>query len=88
MYRVFVKPKPCSIMRALRDSESRMHLSKLAKETDTTYVYVTRLVSALEKEGFLKVEPMGKKRIVSLTDKGLAVANAIDDLRSKFEDKQ
>jgi predicted transcriptional regulator len=86
MYRVFVKPKPCSIMSALKDSDARMHLSKLAKETDTTYVYVTKLVSKLEKEGFLKIEPLGKKRIVSLTDKGLRVANAIDDLCSKFEE--
>ena len=88
MYRVFVKPKPCSIMSALKSTETRMHLSKLAKETDTTYVYVTKLVSKLEAEGFLKIEPMGKKRIVSLTDKGLQVANAIDDLCSKFEDNK
>jgi predicted transcriptional regulator len=88
MYRVFIKPKPCSIMSTLKDSESRMHLSKLAKETDTTYVYVTKLVSQLEKQGFLRIEPLGKKRIVSLTDKGLAVANAIEELCSKFEEQQ
>jgi predicted transcriptional regulator len=85
MFKVFARPKPCSIMSALKETDTSWHLSKLAKKTDTTYVYVTKLVSKLEADGYLRIEPKGKKRIVSLTEKGLRVANAIDDLSSKFE---
>jgi predicted transcriptional regulator len=88
MFEVFVKPKPCRIMTVLKCSDTSWHLSKIAKETDTTYVYVTKLVSSLEKKGYLQIESRGKKRIVKLTDKGLRVANAIDDLGSKFEDQE
>lgn len=88
MFEVFVRPKPCRIMTVLKCTDTSWHLSKLAKETDTTYVYVTKLVSRLEKQGFLQVEAKGKKRLVRLTEKGFRVANAIDDLNSKFEDKE
>jgi len=87
MFEVFAKPKPCRIMSVLKSTNTDCHLSKLAKETDTTYVYVTKLVSRLEKGGYLRIEPRGKKRIVKLTEKGLLVANAIDDLSKRFEEK-
>jgi predicted transcriptional regulator len=86
MFTVFARPKPCKILTALKDTDTRWHLSKLAKSTDTTYVYVTRLVSKLEEEGILTVESKGKMRIVKLTEKGMKIANAIDELMSSFED--
>lgn len=85
MFQVFARPKPCRIMTLLKDSESPWHLSKLAKSSETTYVYVTGLVSRLQKEGFVTVEAKGKKRLVKLTEKGMKVANAIDELRNRFE---
>ncbi len=86
MFGIFARPKPCSIMTTLKspDPSASWHLSKLAKATDTTYVYVTNLVRRLEKGGYLQVEAKGKKRIVRLTEKGLMVANAIDDLNKRL----
>jgi predicted transcriptional regulator len=71
-------------MTTLKNTESTWYLSKLAKATDTTYVYVTNLVRKLEKDGYLIIEHTGKKRIVKLTEKGLLVANAIDDLSKRL----
>jgi len=84
MFELFARPKPCRIMTALKEPDSTWYLSKLATSTGTTYVYVTRLVSKLEKGGYLQVEPKGKKRIVRLTEKGLMVANAITDLNNRL----
>jgi predicted transcriptional regulator len=84
---LFARPKPCSIMTTLKDPNSTWYLSKLATATGTTYVYVTKLVSRLEKDGYLQVEPKGKKRMVKLTEKGLLVANAIADLNSRLDAK-
>jgi predicted transcriptional regulator len=86
MLSVFARPKPCKIMTTLKDAGTDWHLSKLAKSTDTTYVYVTKLVSKLEEAEMVTVEPKGKRRIVRLTEKGLKIANAIDELMSSFED--
>ncbi len=84
MFETFARPKPCKIMTTLKNTEQTWYLSKLAKATDTTYVYVTNLVRKLEKGGLLNIEHTGKKRIVKLTEKGLLVANAIDDLGKRL----
>jgi predicted transcriptional regulator len=73
-------------MTILRDSETSWYLSKLAKNSDTSYVYVTKLVTTLVEEGLLSVEAKGKKRLVKLTEKGMEVAKAIDELKNTFED--
>ncbi|MFH1520688.1 MAG: hypothetical protein ABID61_03525 [Candidatus Micrarchaeota archaeon] len=86
MLAIFARPKPCRIMLTLRDSESSWHLSKLAKNTDTTYVYVTKLMTLLQKNGVVLIEAKGKKRIVKLTEKGMKIANTIDELRNYLED--
>lgn len=86
MFKIFARPKPCRIMTILRDSESSWHLSKLAKNSDTTYVYVTKLITTLAEGGLVTVEARGKKRIVKLTEKGMKVAKAIDELKNTFED--
>ncbi|MDD5340427.1 MAG: hypothetical protein PHV13_04215 [Candidatus ainarchaeum sp.] len=85
MFSVFARPKPCKIMTTLRDTEASWHLSKLAKVSDTSYVYVTRLVSRMQKEGLVTIEAKGKKRLVKLTEKGMKVANAITELMNKFQ---
>lgn len=85
MFQLFARPKPCRIMMLLREPDSVWHLSKLAKGSDTTYVYVTKLMSELSKNGIVTIEPKGKKRIVRLTDKGARVANAIFELRKMLE---
>jgi len=83
MLQLFARPKPCRIMMLLRDGE--WHLSKLAKNSDTSYVYVTHLVSKLAASGFVVVEPKGKKKLVKLTEKGVAVANIITELTNKLQ---
>ncbi len=85
MFQSFARPKPCRILSLLRDADTNWHLSKIAKESETTYVYVTKLVAALQKEGFVSVEPKGKKRVVKLTDKGMKAAKAIEELRNALE---
>lgn len=85
MFSAFARPKPCRIMMLLRDGETSWHLSKLAKSSDTTYVYVTKLISSLHREGFVTIEARGKKRVVKLTDKGMKVAKAVEELKNTFE---
>lgn len=85
MFQVFARPKPCKIMMLLRDAEGSWHLSKLAKNSDTTYVYVTHLITTLQKEGIVTIEAKGKKHMVKLTEKGMKIASAIYDLKNRFE---
>lgn len=86
MFSLFARPKPCRIMTLLRESESQLHLSRIARGSDTTYVYVTKLVGQMQKEGLVTIEARGKKRIVRLTEKGTSVANTIAELMNKLGD--
>ncbi|VVC02724.1 Uncharacterised protein [Candidatus Bilamarchaeum dharawalense] len=85
MLSIFARPKPCRIMLLLRDSEGSWHLSKLAKSSDTTYVYVTHLITMMQKNGLVIIEAKGKKRIVKLTEKGQKIANIINELKNATE---
>ena len=88
MFSVFCRPKPCRILTLLRETETSWHLSKIAKNTDTTYVYVTKLMSTLQKEGLVDIEVKGKKRVVKLTEKGLSTANLVHELMNKLDSSE
>jgi len=85
MFQLFMRPKPCRIMVLLREGETAWHLSKLAKSSETTYVYVTKLVGTLQKGGYVSVESKGNKKVVKLTDRGAAVANMLHELMIKMQ---
>lgn len=85
MFSLFARPKPCKMLITLKDSTNSWYLSKLAKATDTTYVYITKLVNRLEMDGILVTESKGKKRIVRLTEKGMQIANAIEELHNRLQ---
>ncbi|MFH1785581.1 MAG: winged helix-turn-helix domain-containing protein [Candidatus Micrarchaeota archaeon] len=86
MFAIFARPKPCRILLSLKDSEVSWHLSKLAKSTDTTYVYVTKLITKLQKGGLVTIDQKGKKRIVKLTESGMKLANTIEEFKNATED--
>ncbi len=85
MFGYFMRDKPARIIISLKDTNSIWYLSKLAKSCSVTYVFVTKFISKLEKVGIVTLETKGKKRIVSLTEKGIQVANLIDELKKKLE---
>ncbi|MBN1169765.1 Rrf2 family transcriptional regulator [Candidatus Micrarchaeota archaeon] len=85
MFSLLCRPKPCRILMLLRDNETSWHLSKLAKNSDTTYVYVTKLMSNLQGKGLVNIEVKGKKRIVKLTERGVGAANLIHELKNKLD---
>ncbi|MBD3397774.1 DUF4364 family protein [Candidatus Micrarchaeota archaeon] len=79
-----LKTKPANVFLFLKGSNPA-YLSEIAKETGTTYVYITHFVSKLMEKGFVSVEPKGKKKMVSLTEKGREVAAHIEEIRRKSE---
>jgi DNA-binding MarR family transcriptional regulator len=61
------------------------YLSQIAKETGTTYVYITGFASLLQEKGFVEIRPEAKKKLVRLTEKGKEVASRIESLREAME---
>ncbi len=81
---LFLKEKQAAAIIALKDQNSSWHLSKIARQTNSTYVYITKLMSILEKKGLVVLESKGKKRVVKLTEKGLKLANLLDEAKAQI----
>ena len=81
---IVLKAKTANVFLFLKSVESA-YLSEIAKETGTTYVYITNLVSLLAEKQLVGIEPKGKKKMVSLTEKGREIAAHIEEIRRKCE---
>ncbi len=83
IYSLLVKTKAASVLIALKDPELKWHLSKIARETKTTYVFVTNIIKIFNEQGLVILETKGKKRIAKLTEKGLKIASLLDQLKEQ-----
>ncbi|MEM3422313.1 MAG: helix-turn-helix domain-containing protein [Candidatus Bilamarchaeaceae archaeon] len=87
MLNEFFRIKPCKIILLLREEkegEKRKYISELARQSGSTYVHATNLIKKLERVGLVKTEKKGREKIVTLTEEGLKVANAISDAVSRL----
>jgi predicted transcriptional regulator len=82
---LLLKPKPCSILLLLKDSEQAWYPSKLARTAGASYVHVVNLLANLKKFGIVASEKKGKQNIFHLTEKGAYLALTLDDLVKKCE---
>ncbi len=81
---LFLKEKQVAALTVLRDQNALWHLSKIARQSGTTYVYITKLMTILEKKGLVTLETKGKRRIVKLTEKGLKLAAMLDESKAQI----
>lgn len=80
-----LKAKPVAVILALKDAGSVWYPSRLAQNAGASYVYVTNWLSRLEKSGWVKMEKKGRLQTVTLTEPGMTVANALDEMVKKIE---
>lgn len=78
-----LRDKPAKVFSLLKNKST--YLSDIAKETGTTYVYITHFITLLQQKGLVTIQSAGKKKTVLLTEKGKEVANAVEELRRKLE---
>jgi len=81
---LLLRSKPCKMLIALRDTSQRWSISKTAKESGATYVYTSAVIKKFENAGLVSSEAHGKLRQLRLTERGAAIASAIDDLVKKL----
>lgn len=83
-YQLLMKPKTVSILFALKDQAEGMHLSEIARNTKTTYVFVTNLVRIFAKIELVSIETKGKKKIAKLTEKGFKITNLLNQVKEQI----
>jgi len=76
--------KNARVLIALKEDGKRWYASNLAKEAGLSYVHVTELLDSFVRDGLVEIKKEGRVRRVLLTENGLKVANAIDELLSRL----
>ena len=87
MFNEVFREKSARVLLTLKDTSSSWHLSKLAKSCGVTYIFVTKLMSKLEQVGIVSFEMKGKKKVVTLTEKGIQIVNMMDEIKKRIEEK-
>ncbi len=82
---LFLKDKPALLLLKIKEAQKPIHISELARQAGVTYVYATSFLRMLESVGVVQFVKKGKLKIVELTDKGRALADAIDAAKKAEE---
>ena len=68
----------------LKNAKNEVYASSLAKNIDCTYSHVVKILQEMEKEGLVSFDKQGRLKLLSLTKKGMDVANYIDSIRNSL----
>jgi len=76
---IIFKRKPLRILLLLLQNK-KWYPSLLARESGQSYVHATKILNALEDIGLVSFDSTGKKKIITLTEKGEKLARAIEEV--------
>lgn len=66
----------------LRNSNSEVYASSLAKMVDCTYSHVVKILQEMEKAGIVAFQKQGRLKIIALTKKGQDIAEHANAIRN------
>lgn len=82
IFDVFFREKPAMMLLELKNYNSEIYASVLAKQIDCTYSHVVKILQEMEKSGLVSFKKQGRLKLLELTDKGRNIANNIEGIRS------
>jgi len=85
MKKLFLKTKPSAIFILLKDSQQAWYPSKLARASNSSYVHTVNMLAQLRKLGIVSMEKKGRQSIYVLTERGMHLANALEDFSKKCD---
>lgn len=82
IFNVFFRQKPAMMLVGLKNAKSEIYASSLAKQIDCTYSHVVKILQAMEKSDLINFDKQGRLKLLTLTKKGLDIAENIDKIRT------
>lgn len=82
IFGVFFREKPAMMLINLRNAKGEVYASNLAKQIDCTYSHVVKILQQMEKSGLVNFNKQGRLKLLSLTKKGMEVADNIDKVKN------
>jgi predicted transcriptional regulator len=78
---LFFRRKPALMLVSLKKNTRMRYGSILAKEVDCTYSHAVKILQTLEDLGLVEFDKQGRIKLIKLTRKGRAVADAIENIQ-------
>ncbi|PSH00790.1 MAG: hypothetical protein BRC30_01680 [Nanohaloarchaea archaeon SW_7_46_7] len=88
MKEIFLNEKPVMTLVTIRKSRKEIYGSIISRKIDTTYAHAVKIISQLEDEGLIKSEKQGRKKILTLTEKGERYADLFIEMLEMFEEEE
>ena len=82
IFEVFFSEKPAMMLVELKNANSQIYASVLAKQIDCTYSHVVKILQEMQKAELIKFKKEGRLKLLELTTKGRDVASNIESIRS------
>ncbi len=84
IFDVFFREKPAMMLVELKNHDTEIYASVLAKQIDCTYSHVVKILQEMEKAGLVAFKKQGRLKLLELTKKGRDIATNIEDIRNKL----
>ncbi|MFA5381694.1 MAG: hypothetical protein WC356_00885 [Candidatus Micrarchaeia archaeon] len=85
---IFMHIKPVKMLILLKEEEETWFLSKIARQSNSTYVYTKQIMDILKKENIIEIKEEGRIKKLNITPKGMEIANLLEELLKKCESKE
>ncbi len=82
IFDVIFREKPVMMLVELKNAQNEMYASTLAKKVDCTYSHVVKILQEMNKSGIIAFEKQGRLKILTLTKKGVEIAESLDKVRT------
>lgn len=84
---IFLNEKPVMTLVTIRKSQEDIYSSVISRKIDTTYAHTVKIISQMEEEGLLQSEKQGRKKILTLTQKGKQYSDLFIEMLELFEEE-
>ncbi|MBU1111354.1 MAG: winged helix DNA-binding protein [archaeon] len=82
IFEVFFREKPAMMLVELKNANSQVYASVLAKQIDCTYSHVVKILQEMQKADLINFKKEGRLKLLELTQKGRNIAQNIESIRS------
>ena len=82
IFDVFFREKPAMMLVELKNADSQVYASVLAKQIDCTYSHVVKILQEMQKAELINFKKEGRLKLLELTKKGSDVANHIERIKT------
>lgn len=87
MKELFLKEKPVEALTSIRKTREDIYASAISRKIDTTYAHTVKIVSRLEEQDLIETDKQGRKKIITLTEKGEKFADSLIELLNCVEEQ-